>query len=113
MEEESMSAVSAKLFPPYLNQGSQGTPVNLLAGWMKSRGYDPADKIIFDGDYTRGGAIAAAVMAFQTDVGFKGEDVDGNFGPKTRAKWKDLTGIDVDALTVDMFAVPAVVARSE
>ena len=96
-----------KLFPQYLDQGSKGGAVNMLGLLMKATGHEVRSREIeFDGDYTPGGAIAAAVMEFQAMSGFKGADIDGNFGPATRAKFKERCGIDVDTLTLELFTRP-------
>ena len=92
-----------KVFPPYLDQGSKGPAVNVLALLMIAWGCGNRVAIVLDGDYTPGGEIVKAVMEFQEHVGFKGADVDGNFGPKTRAKYLEDMGIDPDSFTTDMF----------
>jgi peptidoglycan hydrolase-like protein with peptidoglycan-binding domain len=93
-------SMSKSLFPPYLNQGSTGPAVNVLAWLMKSYQYGDPDKILMDGEYTPGGEIAKAVMEFQSDCNLS---VDGNFGPKERASLEEEFALDLDLLTDDMF----------
>ena len=96
--------MSTKLFPPYLDQGSKGPAVNFLA-WLLRNFFEVenAQGIAYDGDYTRDGEIAKGVRELQRRLGLTGDDVDGNFGPKTRTLMKDAFCIDVDELTNDMF----------
>jgi len=100
--------MSDKLFPNYLNQGSKGPAVNVLGLLMVAAGYGKLGDIVLDGDYTPDGKISKAVKRFQEDYSLK--DVDGNFGPETRKEFYNQTGIDVDALTVDMFTGETVAA---
>ena len=103
---EKVEEAAKPLFPPYLDQGSTGAAVNVLALLLKSGCYGDHDAIVLDGVY--GPLIAEAVKDFQEGWSFEGADVDGNFGPKTRTAWKEANRIDVDELTVGMFTMPTV-----
>ncbi len=103
--KEKKEEPSQRIFPPYLDQGSTGAAVNFLGLILKVFGVCGSDRIVLDGDYTPGGAIAEAVKEFQRELGLTGADVDGNFGPATRAALRE---IDVDTLTTEMFAMPTV-----
>ena len=82
------------LFPPYLDVGSCGTHVDVLHAILCCRGY--GEGIERDGDY--GDMTVTAVKELQEDLGFEGDDLDGNFGPKTRRALKKYRGLDVDAI---------------
>ena len=82
------------LFSPYLDVGSNGTAVDVLQAILCGLGY--GEDIVRDGDY--GEITKQAMMALQRDLGFTGEDVDGNFGPATRAALKEQKGIDVSLI---------------
>ncbi len=99
---------SRRIFPPYLDQGSTGAVVNFLGLILNVLRVYGSDHIILDGDYALGGAIAEAVKELQRELGLTGEEVDGNFGPATRAALKETYRIDVDTLTTEMFAMPTV-----
>lgn len=90
------------LFPPFLNQGSTGPAVNLL-GLLLIVTENQVEPIVLDGQYPEGGAIAKAVKKFQIDAGFTGEDVDSNFGPKTRLEFWKRYGANVDDLDTSTF----------
>lgn len=111
--------MATPIFPKYLNQGSKGGAVNMLGALLKAAGLDQArgrkrvPRIVLDGEYTRDGAIAAAVRRFQRRVGFKGKDVDGNFGPMTRRLFLEHYNINVDTLTIEMFAAPTTAVSPE
>ena len=79
------------LFPPYLNFGSSGAAVDFLHSILCAKAYGGG--IVRDGEY--GEATADAVRSLQRDLGFTGDDVDGNFGPATRAALKAQKLIDV------------------
>jgi len=49
-------------------------------------------------------ATVAAVKLLQARLGFKGEDVDGDFGQSTREALARKFGIDVQALTFDLMS---------
>ena len=80
------------LFPPFLQQGSKGAAVDVLHIILCALGFGV--DIQRDGDY--GELTMRAVRGLQIHLGFRGDDVDGNFGPETRAKLKEKMGIDVD-----------------
>lgn len=82
------------LFPPYLNAGSKGTTVDVFQSILCSIGYN--NGIVRDGEY--GPVTTDGVADLQVSFGFEDEDVDGNFGPKTRAALKEHWGINVDAI---------------
>lgn len=91
----------SKLFPERLNQGSQGRAVAVLQILLISGGWN--DGITIDGDY--GEQTAAGVKALQDDLGFEGDDIDGNFGPKTRAAYMVSYGLDVNAIDAAPFLI--------
>lgn len=82
---------------PYLNKGSSGGAVRWLQSALKLGGYNYS--IDVDGIY--GDQTALGVQTLQRALGFKGGDLDGNFGPQTRQALKDQRMIDVEALYVD------------
>lgn len=92
--------VEVSLFPPMMNQGSSGTAVAvlqiLLLGLAVKSDEIEVGGLVADGEY--GSQTAKAVMTLQTFLGFAGEDVDGNFGPKTRKRLKEQLGIDIDSI---------------
>ena len=89
-----MAKARKMLFPPYLNQGSKGTAVMTLQQMLYALGFGKG--VVCDADY--GPMTAEAVKNLQAHIGFRLDDVDGNLGPKTRARLKAQTGIDVDAI---------------
>ena len=64
-----------------LKKGSKGAAVKKLQQQLNSMGLNP--RLVTDGDF--GAKTHAAVVAAQKRLGFKGGDVDGVVGPKTRA----------------------------
>ena len=80
-----------KLFPPYLDQGSKGTAVDVLHCILCVLGF--GERIVRDGEY--GEETKAAVKELQVSMEFEGEDIDGNFGPKTREELDNYYDIDV------------------
>jgi peptidoglycan hydrolase-like protein with peptidoglycan-binding domain len=98
----------ALLFPLYLDQGSKGPAVNILAIALIVAGYDPLGEIIFDGNYVRGGKIAEAVKRFQWKVSIT---ADGNFGPVTRRAFAEHHHFNANQLTDAMFAGETVAAN--
>ncbi len=84
------------LFPQYLNQGSKGGAATLLQLLLQSKFPDAG--VLADGDY--GQKTADAVKRLQAELNV---EQDGNFGPQTRAKWKENGGPDIDGITVAKF----------
>ena len=91
------------MFPgEYLDQGSEGGAVVLLQLFLLFGDYN--HKIIADGDY--GEETATGVKRLQEELQFKGDDIDGNFGPQTRAALLRQRNIDINAITVINFTQP-------
>lgn len=84
-------------------QGCKGGVVNLLGTWLKIAQIGPSDDIILDGDYTRGGKIAACVKAFQELYGLP---QTGNFDAPTRAVFGREYGLNFDTIEWEMFQPP-------
>ncbi len=91
----------AKLFPNMLPQGSKGPAVNFL-GFLLSGSHweDPTKKIVLDGDYAPGGAIATAVKSFQSDSDL---EPTGDLDEATRSELSSEFNVDLDLLTAEMF----------
>lgn len=87
-------------FPEYLNQGSDGRAVTLLQLMLLFAGYNP--RIIPDGDY--GKETAEGVKLLQRSLGLAKDDVDGHFGPKTRAALLKNRSIDINNIPVNAFS---------
>lgn len=87
------------LFPPFLDQDSSGPAVNYWGSQLIAAGYAPEGTVL-DLNYTRGGKIAEGAMAFQRKHGIT---VDGNCGPETRTKWKEVHGIDLNKVPAEGF----------
>ena len=79
------------LFPPYLDPGSRGDAVHFMQQLLSGMGYQTPHGL------HRGDSVTA-VKRLQIDLGFAGDDVDGGFGPSTRERFKERTGIDVDRI---------------
>ncbi|MES2088252.1 MAG: peptidoglycan-binding protein [Patescibacteria group bacterium] len=96
-------------FPQYLNKGSKGPvgTIRLLQLLLLAGGHNAG--IVPDGDY--GEQTALGVRNLQVEMGFTGDDVDGNFGPKTRAAYKLITGIDINAIPEDFFLNVVTISR--
>ena len=100
-----MSPGNALFFPEFLGHGSAGPAVNVLGILIMSLGFnDREHPIELDGEFTPDGAIARAVRSLQRKLEFTEGEVDGNFGPDTRARFKDKYGLDVNMLTDSVFA---------
>jgi len=82
------------LFPPYLQRGSVGAAVDALHMILFMLGLGAG--IVRDGDF--GEMTESAVKKLQERLGLTGDDVDGKFGPGTRARLKEKLGIDVEAI---------------
>lgn len=85
------------LLPPYLNAGSKGPAVVILQLWLYSEfGLSAHDMgLMVDGEY--GPITVGVVMRLQDKLGFTDAELDGNFGPKTRAAIKEKWGHDLEA----------------
>jgi len=71
---------------------------------IKITGHESPEKgIVLDGEYTPGGAIAAAVANFQQGCDLP---VTGDFDAETRARFEREFGIDLGVLAADMFSAP-------
>lgn len=93
--------MSEKLFPEYLNKGSKGPAVAVLQVFLAGGCYGGDCQVFPNGVYDE--ATAVAVMNLQVDLAFEGNDVDGHFGPGTRARLKETLGIDMNAILADIF----------
>ena len=92
-----------KLFPSNrMGLGSRGPGVLLLQLALKARGSDRGRSIELNGEYDE--ATRTAVRKLQKALGFfNASDLDGRFGPNTRRHFAEQFGIDVEALTTEMF----------
>lgn len=90
----------SKLFPDYLEEGSEGPAVAALQLLLKGMEVDRG-QIVVDSKY--GPITTEAVRMLQIELFLTGENVDGKFGPRTRAKLKQYRGIDVDELEAEIF----------
>lgn len=86
-----------KFFPPFLDSGSKGPAVAVLQALLKQAGYN-STAIIVDGWY--GPETEKGVRELQRTIGV---EVDGHFGPVTRAAWTKSGGVDVDEISEDAF----------
>ena len=79
--------------PRFMQKGSEGPHVTLLHIFLSGAGlgYPPLN---MDGGY--GDITIERVQILQKRVGFKGEDLDGRFGPATRQALKDKCHFDFD-----------------
>ncbi len=62
-------------------------------------------RIIADGQF--GEQTEIGVKDLQEELGFGGDEVDGKFGPATRAQLKELRGIDINGILADAFETPS------
>ena len=94
------------LYPEWLNADSKGAAVRdlqqRLNKWADTLGLSsaPPGNILFplvvNGEYTS--VVTVAVAMVQAELGFRGDDIDGNFGQGTRARVKERFGIDINAI---------------
>ncbi len=88
-----------KLFPPYLDKGSRDLsvdgPVHYLGHLVQWLGW-AVPGLVIDFDY--GEFLAESVKNMQRELGFTGDDVDGNFGPGTREALALKMKINVDLM---------------
>jgi len=96
--------LSFPLFPRFLNVKSKGLAVNMLICLFAGTEYDPLGELQADGDY--GQVLEMVVRRFQEAHGL---EIDGNFGPDTRAKVKEEFGIDINAIRFNFSAVTTAV----
>ena len=96
-----------KIFPPFLNQGSRGPAVRVLQCLLHGRHDSPN----VTGNYDE--ATGNAVKTLQVELGFRDGDVDGNFGPATRAAFSAQFGVDVDSLMIFDFTGPTYYRMSD
>jgi hypothetical protein len=88
------------LFPPYLQLGSSGPAVFVLQLILQAMGRTP---IVVNGKFDS--VTEDRVKELQEILGFTGSNVDGCFGPATRARLKEYDGgVGVDALMASDFA---------
>ncbi len=81
------------LFPPFLNPGSYGAAVDKLHMILEAFGHG-ADIVP---DLRYGEVTAARVCDLQRELYV--EEIDGAFGPDTRAALRAQKGFDVDAIS--------------
>lgn len=87
-----------KLFPEFLNKGSEGPAVAVLQLILRIAYTDVGSELEVDGVY--GEKTAEAVKTLQEELGV---DADGDFGPATRQVLKEQWSMDVNALPASMF----------
>ena len=102
-----MSFRLVREIPEYLQQGSTGIAVVILQAFLC--GLDYGHELAFDGEY--GAKTAEAVGRFQKAYNL---EVDGNFGPATRRKAKQVFNFDFEAACkamvnkpVNLFSLPS------
>ena len=82
-----------KMFPPYLDEGSMGLAVMYLQALLSALDLELPEGFRIDGKQT--GPTTKAIKTLQRHMEY---DPDGNFGPGTRARFKEAYGIDVDSI---------------
>lgn len=85
--------------PPFLEMGASGPGVKTLQILLLLEGFrgPKSSPLVADGDF--GSVTRDGVRWLQRHrLGFKGRDVDGEFGPGTRAAYEGLTGFDVNTI---------------
>lgn len=91
-----------KFFPEYLNQESKAPAMALVQCILMFRNYTSMPvpiNGINEGETTKG------IKRLQRDIGFKGDDKDGNFGPNTRKRYREEGGLDVNSLLTSIFVL--------
>lgn len=89
-----------KLFPEHLGEGSEGSAVYMLQTLLLFGCY--SIEMPLDGMY--GPQTAQAVRDLQSDLfGHDPAFISGEFDSTTRDRLREKYGLDIDALTVDMF----------
>ena len=89
--------ISNSLFPPYLNEGSSGDAVTLLQQLLFGCSPTLCRELQVTGSLT-GPWVQAVRKLQEIDLGFSGDDVDGNFGPGTREVFLKCFNINVDLI---------------
>ena len=102
--------MSKKLFSGTLRQGSTGGAVDLIALVLTGSEYDPQDKIKMDSEFTRGGAIAAAVKLFQTENKL---EATGDVDAETLELLHQWSGFRLVGVPEGAFSTPTVFAPAQ
>lgn len=93
--------------PPYMQPGSKGIAVFLLATFLIATGHGDTLNVGETGeekdDYEYDDAVVAAVKALQQTLNVRHPDsrqldTDGNFGPASRSACKAVYGFDFETL---------------
>lgn len=89
--------MGGKLFPEYLNKGSEGDAVLFLLCVLKMLGFN-RELIVLDRVY--GDEAEKGVKQLQIYLKERGYDIDidGNFGPKTRKAFATECGVDINSI---------------
>ena len=94
------------LFPPHLDAGSSGPAVRFLQCLLLSLELNAGEDLVPDGEY--GPVTVAAVKEFQGEVlGMPEEEIDGNFGPRTRETLFEVFGASDSDSGIDVNVIPA------
>ncbi|HLC49123.1 MAG TPA: peptidoglycan-binding domain-containing protein [Candidatus Andersenbacteria bacterium] len=101
-----------QFFPDYLDENSKGPGVRratkFLQHMLKFACFN--SRIVPDGIY--GQQTVEGVKRLQRHLGFRGDDIDGKFGPKTREKLLEKMGVDINAIPEDDFDEETVTTES-
>lgn len=81
------------LYPPFLNLGSEGSAVRHLEGLLADLFFDSRT-----GTGVMAGSLVEAVKKLQESLGFTDDDVDGQFGPGTRAAFEGRHHISINSI---------------